>query len=623
MKLSLYGDSLAWEPHFRRFSDEEVLSSLRALDARVHDGGLASLAAEADPLIAIGMEINESGRPVRNGYGVFNLPWQAAAHPEWADQVTAEIQQIRDGVRAAHGVPLRFLIWAGMGGSIEDKSMYAAVGLLRGPIRFYALDSAAPAKLDAILADIERRARRPLPDALRGTLVVGMALGMTSYEPVINLQTLHALYDRHGVDARPNFLYLTLPDSLLDRFARARGLRHVPLQLDGRYTTAGRHSGPLTRGSMYSLALAGVDLAEWIRGAVLGERDVMTAWRLAAFLHAHGVAGRDKVTLRLPRLWAGAAMWTKQDFEESLGKSEELGIKIVIGEKPRDFARARSARDRMLLVVRFRGEPGGPKLSTLRRLGRPMAVLDVPRRAPLSRYMQFVHYTVFGLAYLRHMNFVTQPSVELYKSIANRLHAEVRWIGGPTRTAAWRAMRETSRQRRWQRCLTLYFDGVDGSPGDGDAALAYATLLREMVGRGVVEYGELTFFGDMRYSAPGRAMRKVLDRAADWVFRRGMNLPVDAYEGPAVNHSYHEMIIGHGRCFSTLLVPAQYATSAKTMHGAEYHMAQFLATKLALTERRRPVVALVLKDLSEASLSATEEFFRAAARHLGRARERG
>ncbi len=43
--------------------------------------------------------------------------------------------------------------------------------------------------------------------------------------------------------------------------------------------------------------------------------------------------------------------------------------------------------------------------------------------------MQFIHYAVFGLGYLRRMNFVTQPSVELYKAITNRLHAEAseRW----------------------------------------------------------------------------------------------------------------------------------------------------------------------------------------------------
>ena len=46
------------------------------------------------------------------------------------------------------------------------------------------------------------------------------------------------------------------------------------------------------------------------------------AWKLAAFLHVQGLSGRDKVTLLLPRAWEGAGMWTKQDFEESLGKAE-------------------------------------------------------------------------------------------------------------------------------------------------------------------------------------------------------------------------------------------------------------------------------------------------------------
>jgi hypothetical protein len=42
-------------------------------------------------------------------------------------------------------------------------------------------------------------------------------------------------------------------------------------------------------------------------------------------------------------------------------------------------------------------------------------------------------------------------------------------------------------------------------------------------------------------------------------------------------------------------------------------VAQFLATKLALEERRRPVVALLLKDLSERTLGILEDFFHRAA----------
>jgi len=43
-----------------------------------------------------------------------------------------------------------------------------------------------------------------------------MAMGMTSYEPVINLRRIFALYEKHKLDSRPNFIYMTLPGSLLD-----------------------------------------------------------------------------------------------------------------------------------------------------------------------------------------------------------------------------------------------------------------------------------------------------------------------------------------------------------------------------------------------------------------------
>jgi glucose-6-phosphate isomerase len=316
-----------------------------------------------------------------------------------------------------------------MGGSIEDKNMYQAAGLLKRGIRFYALDSTDPVKLQSILEDIERRARTGLAAALRSTLVVGMAMGMTSYEPVVNLQKLSQLYQRHKIDSRPNFLYMTLPGSLLDQFAAPRGYRRVELQLDGENTTAGRHSGPLTRGSLYPLALAGVDLRAWFAAAPLSDTDILTAWRLAAFLHAQGEAGRDKVTLLLPKPWSGAVLWTKQDFEESLGKREDLGIKILSAGKPR-LAHYRApkdaAQDRVFLAVRIKGfrDPHGEKATLLRRAGYPLAALTFDAGVPLSQYMQFMHYAVFGMAYLRDMNFVKQPGVELYKSIAATLCAK-------------------------------------------------------------------------------------------------------------------------------------------------------------------------------------------------------
>jgi glucose-6-phosphate isomerase len=556
LRLTLHHDGNSAE-YFEQFKRERVIERLNALDA-------------VDPLTALGMAGSQ------NCFGVFNLSWQAREHPEWPGQITAEVNEIRAAIAATHGTRLRYVIWAGMGGSIEDKLMYQAVGLLRRGPRFYALDSTDPAKLKYILADITRRSGQPIAKALRSTLVVGMALGMTSFEPVRNLEKLAALYAKYRIDSRPNFIYLTLPGSLLDRFAGPRGYRQVELQLDGANSTAGRHSGPLTRGSLYPLALAGVDLHKWMQGTFLTLQEIDTALRLAAFLHAQGVAGRDKVTLLLQRAWAGAGLWTKQDFEESLGKSEELGVKIVIGERLR---RGDYRQDRVFLAVQT-----GLKLKA-----HPVALLKFPAGALLPRYMQFMHYVVFGMAYLRGMNFVTQPSVELYKSIANELDS----------AAAWKSF-----QRGRVKCGNLSLPAEAATPEQ------FAALMRTLTDSRAIEYAELTFFGDTRYHPQGRQMRRTLDRAGECLFRSHLNIPVDIYEGPPMNHSYHEMIIGHGKCFSIVLLSGMQERIAAIDYSPEYHIAQFLATQMALQRKGRRVMAITVKDLSQRSLAALDEFFR-------------
>jgi hypothetical protein len=592
--LSLANDlpSGATDSHFKRFQAEKVLERLKASDER-------------DPLSRI---------------GVFDLAWRAERHPEWAARVAAEADQLRAAIKRANREQLRFVIWAGMGGSIEDKAMYQAAGLLKHGPRLYLLDSADPAKLKAILIDIEHRHVMPVGTVLRNTLVVGMAMGMTSYEPVLNLEKLANLFERCRVDSHGHFLYMTVEGSLLDRFASERGYRKVELQLDGASTIAGRHSGPLTRGSLYPLALAGVDLRAWIDGACLSDRNIRTAWRLASFLHAQGEAGRDKVTLLLPKHWAGAAVWTKQDFEESLGKSETLGLKIVPCPKPRlaDFRSPKEARqDRTFLAVAVKGMPGPDtsKISLLRRAGYPLAVLTLPRGAALSSYMQTVHYAVFGMAWLRGMDFATQPGVESYKSVASQIFAEAETVGGTALTSCWKRMAASPRQVSFRGALTLYYDRLclDLDSVETEAPQLYAAILAKLAIERRMEYGELTWFGDTRYSPEGIAVRRSLERAGQNLFERRLKMPADVYEGPAVNHSYHEMIVGHGKCFSTVLLSGKQEQLAAARYAPDYHMAQFLATQIALAERGRYVVAIVLKDTGDASRLALEEFFHRAA----------
>lgn len=614
MLLALHNDKPSSLPAAEVFGKQNLLEKLRSLDGRARRKGLESLDPSRNPLIRIGMEVDANGQVTRNSYGVFNLAWQAEEHPEWAAVITEELAAVRRDIRQTHRVPLRYLIWAGMGGSAEDKSMYNALGILRRGPRLYVLDSTDPAKLKYILADMEERSQGDLAAALKATLVVGMALGMTSYEPVVNLEKLSALYARHRIDSRPNFVYMTLPDSLLDEFGRKGGYRRVELQLDNDYSTAGRHSSPLTRGSLYPLGLASVPLDKWMSGTVLSDEDVLTAWKLSGFLNTQATNGRDKITLLLPRAWAGAGLWTKQDFEESLGKREDFGLKLVIGERVK-LANYRSPKDagqdRCFLAVNVKGLDGdGDKIKALKRAGYPMAVMTL-NGPDLSHYMQFIHYVVFGIGYLQNMNFVTQPSVELYKTITNRLFSEAQKAGGVEKTKEWQNSATSPRRARYRGVLTLLYDRLpeDIDTQGNDAPAVYAAILRALAADRRVEYGELTFFGDSRYSERGRAVRKVLDRAGDRVYRSGLKMPVDVYEGPAMNHSYHEMVIGRGRCLSTVLISDKAERIAAADYTADYHRAQFLATQMALAERGRYVVTIILKDLEESTLSALAEFF--------------
>ena len=180
MLLSLHNDKPSSTSAAEDFQKQNLLEKLKVLDSRARRKGVESLEPSRNALIRLGMEVDGDGRVTKNSYGVFNLSWQSEEHPEWPPVIGQELAEIKRGIRQTHGVPLKWLIWAGMGGSAEDKSMYNAVGLLRRGPRVYVLDSTDPAKLKAILEDIETRSGQPLAQALKSTLVVGMALGMTS-----------------------------------------------------------------------------------------------------------------------------------------------------------------------------------------------------------------------------------------------------------------------------------------------------------------------------------------------------------------------------------------------------------------------------------------------------------
>jgi hypothetical protein len=85
-----------------------------------------------------------------------------------------------------------------------------------------------------------------------------------------------------------------------------------------------------------------------------------------------------------------------------------------------------------------------------------------------------------------------------------------------------------------------------------------------------------------------------------------------------MNHSYHETIIGYGHGFSTISITDKQDSLKRIQYTADYHRSQWLATQKALAERGRAVVALSLRDSSDASRQTLREFFAEVARRVKR-----
>lgn len=613
MLLSLYNDVPAGlsETSFARLRNERVLERLRSLDLALMGGGAVRPAGCDSQLVSLGMELDGAGFAVDNSYGPFSLGWRATQHVRWSAEAAAEAERLHREIRAAHKAPLRFVVWAGSGRAVEDKHLYQAAGLLRRGPRQYVLDSTDPAKLSAILEDIEKRHGLAIPSVLRSMAVVGIALEKISPEALIKLERLAALYERHGIDSSRNFLLIALPESQLENFGRERGYTVRPPAAAGGDPASCRHGGPLTRGSLLPLALGKIDLKSWIAGALLTDSQIYTAWRLASFIYAQSDAGRDKLTLLLPGPWSGAGRWTKREIEDRLGGREDPGLKVVTDNRCK-LANYRSPKDaqqdRAFLAVQLKGAAGvhTRKIALLRRFGYPVASVTFPRGAQLSAFMQFVHWAVFALSYLREAALSCRET-EPYPSLAGRIFAEAGEQGSIQKTSAWESLMQSPSRVVFSDWLALHYGRHCPVAGDGclSAPQIYAAIIKDLARRGRLQYGEFAFFGDSRYSRRGVKVRRILQRAAEDLFGARLKMPADVCEGPPPG--------SHGKCLCTLVISEAQEYLPAARYSADHHVAQFLATRLALAERNRPAVAITLKNLEEPALESLGGFFRAAA----------
>lgn len=409
---------------------------------------------------------------------------------DWVDAVPrllAEPTQLETVEQEAHRLiarGIRHIVWAGMGGSVLAVQVLCALGFCDEPVRVHPLDSTDPRALNRLVRQLaaaksitlparltratstmgkrEPRAETPDEDALcrmllADVLMVGVAMGKTSEEPISHLDWFAELLRRGGLPAAEHQLVMSIPDSYLEHYAEARGIPRLPLQLDGGAGTPGRMSAPATRVFLLPVAL---ELAA--RGVAQGTlRHVLaTAWavydldtantnpnqhpyvRLAAALAEAATDGACALQLVLPQELDALRWWTEQLMEESLGKDGK-GVVVFADQMLESAADVAARRGRQLSGLRLRivaEPPDGAELTTTNTstdrsgvdqatgvftLYQPLLAAGRPADQLAGLAATFLGWqlctALYG--YLHDIPFAGQPAVEQYKTRARELRS--------------------------------------------------------------------------------------------------------------------------------------------------------------------------------------------------------
>lgn len=586
MNDDAYDDAI--QARLRQLREDDAVGQLRR-----RDGLMAALGSEGGALKLDWVE------------GVARL----LADPLALETVEAEARDIR-----ARGI--RHIIWAGMGGSVLTVRVLCELGfggdLTVAAITLHPLDSTDPAALNAIVRTIAAAKQLPLPAdpraLLHDVMMIGVAMGMTSEEPITHLTWFAELLDQAGLPPSEHLLVMTLPGSYLDLFAQEHHAPSRPLQLDGGTGTGGRMSAPATRVFLLpaALYLTSLSNASGQLRAVL-----QTAWdehaldeasaqpeqhpfvRLAAALSAASSEDACRLLVRMPPDWGVLISWLEQLLEESLGKG---GKGIVVFD---DQTLAQSApaywREGMLRVHVVthpieKIQASGATDERIWALAQPSLASTDPRRrlAALAAIFLGWQLAMALYGYLHQIQFAGQPAVENYKARARALRQQRDPLAI---VSAWQPAQRAGN-------LTL-LQPADALASEQSPALAFARAMRTARAAGnTLGYLDVTINGE----APAILLSSLSERT----FALGntlLGIPVKLRRAPAAYHSTEQSEMDGPPYLVSLRLVARH--SEQCLMGAytnTFLHAQAVSTWQAMMEAQRPCYLLVVEDaLADAS----------------------
>ena len=554
------------------------------------------------------------------------------ADPVMLDEVEAEAQDIwHQGIR--------HIIWSGMGGSVLTVRVLCELGFggshNNEQVDIYPLDSTDPAALNAIVRKITAARHLAIPPGeeasnptflralLHDVMMVGVAMGMTSEEPITHLEWFTGLLNQAGLRPAEHLLVMTLPDSYLDRFARQQQAPSRPLQPDGGTGTGGRMSAPATRVFLLPAALY---LTTRFPGQSGQLRSVLQqAWdeynlelatahpadhpfvQLATALSAASRDGACRMLVKMPEGWQVLVSWLEQLLEESLGKGGK-GI-VVFDEQTLNHAAPGYQQGGMLQVHVATGAAESADAQSFL-LAQPSLASQEPRDRLAALAASFLGWqlsmALYG--YLQGITFAGQPAVENYKSRARALRTQ----SDPLQvTSQWSLALQDG-------ILTLlaplgasgqdtqsHFDPQRRDP----AASAFATALQEALATGDtrrrLSYLDVTINGEAQAS-----LFAMLDEHVHTIGNKLLGIPVKLRQAPAAYHSTEQSEMdGPPSLVSLRLVARNTEASLLGAYTNTFLHAQAVSTWQAMMETGHPCFLLVIDGSLDDAMEPLSTFF--------------
>jgi hypothetical protein len=571
--------------------------------------------------------------------GALKLDWVEGVARLLADP--AQLEEVEAEARDIWGRGIRHMIWAGMGGSVIAVRVFCDLGFCRGraqgQVSIYPLDSTDPAALNEIVREIAEAKHMALPSGeeasnppvlralLHDVMMVGVAMGMTSEEPITHLEWFTELLQQAGLRPAEHLLVMSLPGSYLDRFANAQQAPSFPLQPDGGTGTGGRMSAPATRVFLLPAALY---LTTHFPGQSGQLRSVLQrAWgeynlelatsnpaehpfvQQAAALSAASHNGACRLLLGMPEGWQAFVTWLEQLMEESLGKGGK-GV-VVFDEQLLNHA-APSYHQGGLLHVRVVTEATQAAEEQLFLLSQPSLASKEPQNRLAALAASFLGWqlsmALYG--YLQHITFAGQPAVENYKARARVLRAQENPLQITQSWAARAADTEPSSG------ISFSLFAPPGVEVQDSPASTFARALQRSVaafpGFSSLGYLDLTMNGELP-----AGLVPALDTGLHTLGNDLLGVPVKLRRAPAAYHSTEQSEMdGPPFLVSLRVLACKHEKSILGTYPDDFLHAQAVSTWQAMLEQGRACFLLLLDGSIGSAVDPLQRFFADVAAHL-------